>query len=77
MTIRRRLWLAGAAIVLLAACSNPEQTKKEHFDNAETFMAAGKVQEAIVEYRNAIRDDPKYGEARFNNAHAYQTAGKA
>ena len=76
MTIRR-LWLAGAATVLLAACSNPEQTKKEHFDNAEGFMAAGKVQEAIVEYRNALRDDPKYGEARFKLAEAYQSAGNA
>jgi tetratricopeptide (TPR) repeat protein len=40
-------------------------------------MAAGKVQEAIVEYRNAIRDDPRFGEARFKLAEAYQSAGNA
>ena len=64
-----------AVCALLVGCSNPEKTKKEHFDNAERFMTAGKVQEAIVEYRNALRDDPKYGEARFKLAEAYKSVG--
>jgi hypothetical protein len=48
-----RLAASIAVSALLAACSNSEQARKEHFDNAERFMAADKTQEAIVEYRNA------------------------
>jgi tetratricopeptide (TPR) repeat protein len=77
--MRPSIRLAASVIVsaLLAGCSDPERTKKEHFDNAEGFMATGKVQEAIVEYRNALRDDPKFGEARFRLAEAYVAAGNA
>src|SRR5262245_43611872 len=67
---------AGIGVVaLLAGCSNPEQSKKQHFDNANRFMEAGKLQEAIVEYRNALKDDGKYGEARLKLAEAYQAVG--
>ena len=59
-----RLAASIAVSALLAGCSNSEQAKKEHFDNAERFMAADKTQEAIVEYRNALREDPKFGQAR-------------
>jgi tetratricopeptide (TPR) repeat protein len=72
-----RLAASLTVCALLVGCSNPEQTKKEHFDNAERFMTAGKVQEAIVEYRNALRDDPKFGEARFKLAEAYVASGNA
>jgi tetratricopeptide (TPR) repeat protein len=68
-------WAACVGCLLLVACSNSEVAKKEHFDNAERFMAAGKTQEGIVEYRNAIREDPKYGEARFKLAEAYASVG--
>jgi tetratricopeptide (TPR) repeat protein len=60
---------------LLIGCSDPETAKKEHFDKAEKFMAGGKVAEAIVEYRNALREDPKFGEARFKLAQAYRQTG--
>ena len=65
----------GFAVSMAAACSNPEQAKREHFDNANRFMEAGKTQEAILEYRNALQEDPRYGEARLRLAQAYQTAG--
>jgi tetratricopeptide (TPR) repeat protein len=69
--------LAASVIVsaFLTGCSDPEQAKKEHFDNAERFMAAGKVQEAIVEYRNALGADARFGEARLKLADAYVAAG--
>jgi tetratricopeptide (TPR) repeat protein len=80
-TSKMRLFnrLAASVIVsaLLAACSDPEQVKKEHFNNAERFMAAGKIQEAIVEYRNALAADARYGEARLKLADAYVAAGNA
>ena len=72
-----RLAASVCVAALLVGCSDPERTKKEHFDNAERFMAADKVQEAIVEYRNALRDDPRFGEARFKLAEAYAVSGNA
>ena len=70
--------LALAAIALsLSACSDPEVAKREHFENAQKFMAAGKPQEAIVEYRNALQEDPKYGEARYKLADAYESVGNS
>ena len=76
MTITRLL-LAVASGVLLVACSDSEQTKREHFANANKFMEAGKPQEAIVEYRNALRADGKFGEARVKLSEAYQAVGNA
>jgi tetratricopeptide (TPR) repeat protein len=70
-----RLLAVTAVSALLVGCSNSEKEKKEHFDNAERFMKAGKTQEAIVEYRNALRADNKYGEARFTLAEAYAAVG--
>src|ERR1044071_2693791 len=70
-----RLIAVVACGAVLASCSNSEQLKKEHFDNANRFLAADKVQEAVVEYRNALKEDPKFGEARFKLAQAYETLG--
>jgi tetratricopeptide (TPR) repeat protein len=75
MTSTIRLTAILIVAGLLGACSDPETQKKEHFDSAEKFMAAGKVAEAIVEYRNAIRQDSKYGEARLKLAEAYRASG--
>ena len=63
--------------LVFAACSNSEQAKKEHFESANRFMAQDKPQEAIVEYRNALKEDPKYGEARLKLADAYAQVGNA
>jgi Tfp pilus assembly protein PilF len=38
-------------------------------------MAAGNTQEAIVEYRNAIQQDGRYGDARLKLAEAYEKVG--
>jgi tetratricopeptide (TPR) repeat protein len=75
MKIPRTLLLAVASGLLLVGCSDPEQTKREHFDNANKFMAAEKYQEAIVEYRNALQADGRFGEARLKLSEAYQKVG--
>ncbi len=43
----------------------PEVAKKEYFDSGNKYFDQGKYKEAIVEYRNAIQQDPKFGEARL------------
>ena len=73
-----RGWVALAALVaLVAGCSNTEQAKKEFFENGERFLKDNKYQEAIVEFRNALQQDEKYGEARLKLAEAYTASGNA
>jgi len=72
-----RLVAAVVSCMVLTGCSNSEEAKKEHFENANRFVAADKPQEAVVEYRNALKEDPKFGEARFKLAQAYESLGNA
>ncbi len=76
--MRTRGWVALAAlVVVVAGCSNSEQAKKEFFENGERFLKENKYQEAIVEFRNALQQDEKYGEARLKLAEAYTATGNA
>ena len=73
---KARTWLVLLAIAAsVAGCSDTEQAKKEFFANGERFLKEKKYQEAIVEFRNAIQQDEKYGEARLKLGDAYAAAG--
>jgi putative PEP-CTERM system TPR-repeat lipoprotein len=50
--------------MLLAACTDREARKRQYFDNANRLAGEHKYEEAILEYRNALRLDDKFGEAR-------------
>jgi len=64
-----------AVAVLAAACSgDPEKRKREHLANADAYMAQEKYAEAIIEYRNAIQQDNRFGDARYKLALAYLKA---
>jgi len=81
--MRRTITTAGFGIVLAlavlasGACSNPEQEKQAYFENANRFLEQKKYAEAIVEYRNALRVDGKFGQARFKLGEAYEATGNA
>ena len=56
----------------LTACSvNSDAAKQQHFSRAEQYFLEQKYDEAIVEYRGALQQDPKFAEARFKLAEAY------
>ena len=56
----------------LTACSlSPGAATQQHFTRAEQYFRDGKYDEAIVEYRGALQQDPKFAEARFKLAEAY------
>lgn len=60
--------LAAAA----AACSgDPETRKRDHVSRGDAYAAAGKLPEAIIEYRAAVQIDGAWGEARFKLAEAF------
>lgn len=71
--------VAGAVVVVAlatAGCSrNTEAEKQEYFESANALMAEQKYADAIVQYRNALRVDARFGEARLKLAEAYQQTG--
>jgi tetratricopeptide (TPR) repeat protein len=68
----------GALIVaalLTSSCSNPEQEKMRHVQLGDQYVAEKRDEFAVVEYASAVKIDPKFGEARFKLAEAYERMG--
>src|SRR5262245_58495108 len=73
-----RKFLSGALglIVAIAACrKSPALAKEEYFKRGNEYAAAGKYSEATLEYSNALRQDPNYGEAEVALGNAYHELG--
>jgi tetratricopeptide (TPR) repeat protein len=65
-----------AVSLAAAGCrKDPEFAKQEYLKSGDRYMASGKTAEAIVQYRNAIQQDPRFGEARLKLAEAYMKNG--
>lgn len=64
-----RSWRIGAALaaalcVFGVSCTrDPEKAKRRYLENGNRYMQQGKVREAIIMYRNALKRDPRFGEA--------------
>lgn len=72
MRIRLPLFVL-VPLVLAGACSkDPEVAKREFVASGDRYMEEGKLPEAIIEYRNAVQQDPLYGEARSKLATAHR-----
>lgn len=65
MSKKRRLAIAIVAVfALLAGCSrDPEVVKRRYLENGNKYFDQGKFKEAVLMYRNALKQDPKFGEA--------------
>jgi tetratricopeptide (TPR) repeat protein len=78
-TAVRKLRLPLLALLLAAmaaACSkDPEVVKREAVKAGDQLAAQGKLPEAIIEYRKALQQDARYGEARTKLADAYVRSG--
>jgi tetratricopeptide (TPR) repeat protein len=79
MTYRILACLCLAASLLgLAACSRDvERSKRQYVERGDKYVAAKDVDAAIIEYRNAIQQDSRFGEAYRKLAKAYLTRGDA
>ncbi|NOT26853.1 MAG: tetratricopeptide repeat protein [Acidobacteria bacterium] len=76
MTMRQIVRGSVAALALFAvACSSSETEKQRALENGNRYLDEKKYAEAIVEYQNAVRIDPRFGEARKKLADAYGYAG--
>ena len=66
-----------ACLVFVAGCSkDPEVAKREFAARGDAYFQQQKFAEATIEYRNAIQQDPKFGEARLKLADTYMKLGQ-
>ena len=67
------------AVILLVvwsvACSDADADKQRFLESGNQFFEQKKYQEAVVQYRNALRIDEMHGEARYKLAESYAALG--
>jgi len=72
VSVTSAICLALLASVLATSCArNPETAKRKYLKSGDAYFAEKKFKEAIVQYRNAVQQDPRFGEARYKLAEAY------
>jgi tetratricopeptide (TPR) repeat protein len=72
------VWAVLILALGTAACgTDPEVAKRQFLKSGDEYAAAGKLREAAIEYRNAIQQDPRFGEARLKLAEALLQVGDA
>ena len=70
--------LAPALVTALLATGcggSPEARKQKHLESGNRYYESGKYAEAVLEYRNAIQVDARFGEARLKLAQTYERTG--
>jgi tetratricopeptide (TPR) repeat protein len=79
MTMDRRaprVLVAVLAALAMAGCrKDPEVAKRDYVRSGDGFVRQQKYREAIVQYLNAERIDPRFAEARSKLAQAYFDVG--
>jgi tetratricopeptide (TPR) repeat protein len=64
--------LVVVSLVIVSGCSNPDGEKRRHLERGNRYVADHKDAFAAIEYGNAVRLDPKFGEARYKLAQTYE-----
>src|SRR5690242_16097799 len=65
----------GLIATSLAACSNPEAARR-YMARGDNYATKGQFAKAVIEYENAVKNDPKFGQARYRLAQAYMRTDK-
>lgn len=69
MHSKNRIAIVLALILGLSACSrDPEVVKKRYFESGNKYFDNGRYKEASIQYRNALKRDPRYGPAHYKLA---------
>ena len=72
---RRRSWTPALWLVVLAVvatgCRKSTQSREQFLESGNKYAGQQKYAEAIVEYRNALKVDPRFGPAHVQLADAY------
>ena len=68
-------WLKACTVAMLmfglAACAESETVKQQALVNGDRYFAEKQFDAAIVEYRNAVAQDEKFGLARYKLGQSY------
>src|ERR1039458_9040224 len=65
----RSVALALIAALAFVSCSrDPNVAKKRYLDSGNKYFDKGRFKEASIQYRNAIKIDPRYGLAHYKLA---------
>src|SRR5690349_14135963 len=67
--------LVLGAVTLTACSRDPETAKREFLASGDKYLADKKYTEAILQYRNAIKEDARFGAARIKLTDAYLATG--
>jgi tetratricopeptide (TPR) repeat protein len=65
MRLRNVLFFLPLLLVWTACIRSPEVVKKKYLENGNKYFESGKFREASIMYKNAIKKDPRYGEAYY------------
>src|ERR1700679_843771 len=69
------LVVSMSAVLLLGCTRDPNVKKLKYLKSGENYVAAGKQQEAIIQFSNAIKIDHNYAAAHYDLAKAYMKMG--
>jgi len=69
------LFVALTVLAMAACRKDPEVAKRDYVRSGDEFVRQQKYREAIVQYLNAERIDPRFAEARSKLAQAYFDVG--
>ena len=68
--------LASFCLLFAVSCGgDPEVAKQQYLQSGNDYFEQERYEEAIIEYRNAIQEDPRFGEARQKLADALLELG--
>src|ERR1035438_6724916 len=72
ITSIKRLSILGLVLVFLVDCStDPNKQKLKYLNSGAKYVKQNKLQEAVIQFRNAIQIDPRFAEAHYQLARAY------
>jgi tetratricopeptide (TPR) repeat protein len=66
-------FVAGVLVVSMVAaagCGSADSRKRKHFETAQRLASEHQYGKAVLEYQNALKIDPMYGDARYGLAEA-------
>jgi len=69
--------LTVLALLAQGCTRNPNVRKVKYLNSGKAYAAKGKEKEAIIQFSNAIKIDPRYADAHFELAQAYLKTGSA
>jgi tetratricopeptide (TPR) repeat protein len=76
MRLTRLIPVILAVLAALVSCSrDPNVVKKRYFESANKYFDKGQYKQASIQYRNALKQDPKYAAAHYKLALTFLKTG--